>query len=272
MLRPAAQQGGAATVEFCIVAMLALLPLCLGMLQTSLLLIDNHHVDHAAFMAARAGATSQGSSASMRAEFARVLTPLFVGSQAKLDSGNAVARIGAARLRASVDVAAFARLRVLGPSAAAQRDFVEVRDGTRIIPNDSLEHRSAAPGGSSGLSLQQANMLRVEVTYCRPLVVPFVRGLLIGLLRLLDTEQANLRCYVAGRVPIRSVKAAPNAVGFPGGGQPVGKRGRSAPPPEIQFQLQPVGIFQENLPQADASESFGWYFDPCRSSRSRSMP
>jgi hypothetical protein len=202
-------QGGAATVEFYLVTLLALLPLCLGMLQMSLLLVANHHIDHAAFMAARAGAVHQGDTGAMRSEFARVMTPLFVESTSPLDSGNLAARVGSARIRSISDITAFSRIRVLSPSPAATRDFSEIRDGATVIPSDGLQHRSNVLGETSGVSLQQANMLRVEFTYCRPLIVPFIRGLMIGLLRQLDPEPSNLRCYAAGRVPIRSTGTAP---------------------------------------------------------------
>lgn len=209
MLMRRQAQRGAATVEFYLVALLALLPLCLGMVQTSLLLVANHHIDHAAFMAARAGAVHQGDIGAMRGEFARVMTPLFVDSSSPLDSGNVAARVAAARIRSATDIAAFSRIRVLSPGAAAMRDFSEFRDGATVIPSDGLQHRSSAPGDTSGISLQRANMLRVEFVYCRPLVVPFIRGLMIGLLRQLDPEPSNLRCYATGRVPIRSTGTAP---------------------------------------------------------------
>jgi hypothetical protein len=217
VLSAAARQAGVATVEFYLVALLGLLPLCLGMLQTSLLLTARHHVEHAAFMAARAGASHQGNIGVIRSEFARVITPLFVEARGSLDSGNVVARVSAARLRASADVAAFSRIRVVSPSSAAQRDFAELRDGVNVIPNDSLEYRSNATGASSGMSLQQANMLRVEFTYCTPMVIPFVRSLLIGLLRRLDPDSFNLRCYAGGRVPIRSMGSAPMQSDFRAG-------------------------------------------------------
>jgi hypothetical protein len=78
-----------------------------------------------------------------------------------------------------------------------------------VMPSDGLQHRSNAPGETSGVSLQQANMLRVEFIYCRPLVVPFIRSLMIGLLRQLDPEPSNLGCYASGRIPIRSTGTAP---------------------------------------------------------------
>jgi hypothetical protein len=145
----------------------------------------------------------------MRREFARVMTPLFVQSSAGQGTANSGTRIGEAQIRAATDVAAFSRIQILSPAMPAQTDFRELRDGAHVIPSDSLQHRSNRPGPESGLSLQQANMLRVQFTYCRPVIIPFIRHFLIGLLRQIDPEPWNLRCYAAGRVPIRALGVAP---------------------------------------------------------------
>jgi hypothetical protein len=145
----------------------------------------------------------------MRREFARVLTPLFVASAGGVNSGNVAARVSAATIRATADVAAFTRIRLLSPNAEAQRDFVVQREGTEVIPNDSLDYRSNRLGTESGLSLQQVNMLRVEYTYCQSLIVPFIRATMTDFLRRLDPEPSHQRCYIDGRLPIRSVGSAP---------------------------------------------------------------
>lgn len=196
-------------VEFQIVALFAMLPLCLGMLQSALLMTENHHVDHAAFMAARAGAMTSGDAGAMRNEFARVMTPLFSASDEPLDRSNALTRVPAMYARSVQDFALHGTMDVLSPDATAQQDHAISRENRRVIPNDSLEHRSAAPGSRSGISLQEANILQVRFTYCRPLVVPFVRQMLVGLLRLIDAEPGHQRCYVANRIPIVSIGTAP---------------------------------------------------------------
>ncbi len=66
-----------------------------------------------------------------------------------------------------------------------------------------------APGRRSGISLQQANVLRVEFSYCRPLIVPFAGPLLLGVLRQLDRDPWHQRCYAAGRIPLRAEGVAP---------------------------------------------------------------
>jgi Flp pilus assembly protein TadG len=200
---------GAATVEFHIVALLAVLPLCLGIVQMALLMVENHHIDHAAFMAARQGAVTQGDPGAMRRAFASAVTPLLVSAASPVNRSNVVARVAEAYARAAADVALHARLRVVSPSADAQADFAITREGRRVIPNDALAYRSMSAGSRSGQSIQEANLLRLEVRYCRPLVVPLVSTLLLATLRSVDTDAWNQRCYAAGRVPIRSEGIAP---------------------------------------------------------------
>lgn len=196
-------------VEFHIVALFALMPLCLGTLQMALLMVENHHLDHAAFLAARHGAVKHGDLSEVKRAFAQAVTVLFVESGTPLDRGNVLPRVAAAYAAATVDIAAYARVRLLAPDPDARADFAIRRDGQQVIPNDALESRSMAPGRRSGISLQQANVLRIEISYCRPLIVPFAGPLLLGTLRLLDNDLWHQRCYAAGRVPVRSEGVAP---------------------------------------------------------------
>lgn len=202
------QQKGVATVELYLVALLALLPLCLGILQTALLLVANHHIDNAAFMAARHGAVRQGDMTAMRSEFARALTPLLI-TAGPVNRDNLTEKVLAAYAEAQRDVTLFSQIEVISPDISAQQDFVEKRNGRRIIPSDALALRSIAPGKRSGISLQQANILRVKFTYCRPMIVPFIRQLMLGLLQRIDSNPWHARCYAQGRVPITSVGSAP---------------------------------------------------------------
>lgn len=211
MLSPAGRRytRGAALLEFHIVALLALVPLCLGTLQIALLMIENHHIDHAMFMAARHGAVMHGDTAAMRRAFAKAITPLFVDSSVPLDGENITSKVTAAYGRALADSAEYSQLHILTPDSAAQADFGLRRGNGRVIPNDSLEYRTTEQGRRSGVSLQEANMLRIEIRYCRPLIVPFARQLLLSTLRVIDHDAWNRRCYAAGRVPIRSDGIAP---------------------------------------------------------------
>jgi hypothetical protein len=196
-------------IEFQVVALFALLPLCLGTLQAALLMVENHHLDHAAFLAARHGAVSHGNLDQVKRAYAQAITPLFVDSARPLDRNNVVSRVAVAYAAATADITAYARVRLLAPDAEARADFAIGRSGEQVIPNDALEFRSMAPGRRSGISLQQANVLRIEFSHCRPLVVPFAGPLLLGTLRKLDHDLWHQRCYAAGRIPIRSEGVAP---------------------------------------------------------------
>lgn len=207
--RAAARCAGAATVEFHIVALFALLPLCLGMLQLALLVTDNHHIDHAAFQAARRAAMAGGDPALARRAFAQASTVLFVDASQDMDAAGAATRVARAYALALADQARYARLRIISPDPQAAADFAIRRGGSRVIPNDGLEYRAAAAGRRSGMSIQQANVLRLEVVWCRPLIVPFARELLLGVLRSIDRDPWRQYCYAAGRVPVSSGGTSP---------------------------------------------------------------
>ena len=70
----------------------------------------------------------------------------------------------------------------VNPTPAAFTDF-GVPDSTGVIPNDNLMYRNPVIGTLSGLSVQDANVLKLRVTYCYPMVVP-VAGRTIRQLRL----------------------------------------------------------------------------------------
>jgi Flp pilus assembly protein TadG len=201
LTRSRARSQGVATVEFYIVAILALLPLLLGTLQTALLLVANHHVDYAAFAAVRRGAVSNGDLDAIRKGFTQAIVPLFVSSGAQLNRENAASRISGAYARAAADVSLHARFTALAPGVTLQRESAIEREGQRVIPNDSLSYRS--------LGVQEANLLKVEVVYCHPLLVPFARELMIGALRAIDHDPWHQYCYRSGRMPLRSVGISP---------------------------------------------------------------
>jgi hypothetical protein len=178
------------------------------MLQLVLLVAENHHLDLAAFHAARRAAMEQGDLGPARRALAQAASVLFIeaGDDA---ADNLAGRAASAYARALADQARFARVRLLSPDESAQQDFAELRGGQRVIPNDGLQYRSPAPGRRSGLSIQQANILRLEVNWCRPLIVPLARELLLGALRNIDLDPWHQYCYAEGRVPIRSESATP---------------------------------------------------------------
>lgn len=177
-----AQRGQSAT-EFVIVVPVLLLVI-LGALQLGLLYRAKSALNLATFQAARVGAMHYGRESEMLSELANGLTALY----AKDTSWN---ELMDGRDRARAVVQTYARLRVINPPAQfhAQR-----------ISNDRLRYQT---GVQAGLSVQDLNLLKIQVVYCHPLQVPLVATTLQTLLAPRFTG-LELDCLKAQRMPLTS--------------------------------------------------------------------
>jgi hypothetical protein len=171
-MKPAAARKarGQAMVEYLIV-LPALLMLVLGAIQFALLYQAKSALNHATFMAARQGAVKNAKALSIKDALAAGLTPLFTFSP---DLG------GLAKGRAIAMIEVFnpltTTIEILSPTSAAADDFAAddpADSSKRLIPNDNLMYRPTSVGGSSGVNIQDANLLKIRVTYCTRLIVPF---------------------------------------------------------------------------------------------------
>ncbi|XAH24312.1 TadE/TadG family type IV pilus assembly protein [Xylophilus sp. GW821-FHT01B05] len=162
---------GQSATEFLILLPVLVL-LCTAILQFGLLYQAKATLDYAALQAARAGAVGYGQMDAMRSGLADGLTPLFARSADA--TGLAKAKWAA---RSESRDGQISRIDVLNPTSTAMRDFA--RRGTyagqtiRQIPNDTLMYRDERPGSASGLSIQDANLLKIRVRYCYSMFVPF---------------------------------------------------------------------------------------------------
>jgi hypothetical protein len=197
----ARRQSGVATVEFAIVALVALVPLVLAVLQLGLLYVTKHTVQHATFLAARAGAVSHGSRPEMLRYLAKGLAPLHSGATRDLGPEDLPRAVAAAYARAYAEAQRpdRTRLRVLNPTRASFEDFERTRRGVREIPNVFVHGR---PGPRSGQTLEDANLLKLRVDYCAPLVVPLIDRIVTTALRRLDPDPFRQQCYWARRLPV----------------------------------------------------------------------
>ncbi|MEY2343022.1 DUF192 domain-containing protein [Acidithiobacillus sp. IBUN Pt1247-S3] len=177
----ATPEAGAGAVEFLIAAPAVLL-LFLGTLQTSLLYQARLQLEVATQDAARAGALHGGSLDAIRDGLARGLAPLYTHGQGAGDYAEGYARAKLAAAQAQIDI--------LNPTREAVQDFKEAgrlplddatgqkqgRDGNWGwgIPENHLGYRSTQIGSNGQLRLQDANLLKIRVTYHQPLIMPFV--------------------------------------------------------------------------------------------------
>jgi YD repeat-containing protein len=157
---------GVAIVET-VIALPILLVVILGAIQFGLIYQAKATLNHAALQAARAGAVDHASPEALRSGLARGLLPLY-------SPDSSLEAVVATIARIETDLAASARIRILNPTREAFDDFAETVEDLRELPNDRLHVRSTAIGARSGLNIQDANLLRVEITYGYELKVPLV--------------------------------------------------------------------------------------------------
>lgn len=170
------RQRGQSATEF-IVIFPAMVMLVFGILQTALLYQGRATLNYATMLAARAGALHNGDVGAMRNALARGITPLFAGQANATGYAEALAKAAAE----TAGPAALASIEILNPTKAAFTDFGRTRldgGGGKELPNDTLAYRSSSPGATANISVQDANLLHVRVTYCFRLIVPVIDRML----------------------------------------------------------------------------------------------
>lgn len=183
--QPFTRQRGQSMSEFIVVVPVLLL-LALGAMQFGLLYQAKATLNLAAFEAARAGALNRGKMDAMVAGLANGLRPLFTHDTSQ---DQVIAGFHAAKAEA----AGFARITVVNPDQEALKHW------RGDIPNDNLSHsRDATPGG---LTIQDANLLKIQVTYCYPLKVAFINRTIVTLAGI-GASGFEKKCFDGQRLPI----------------------------------------------------------------------
>lgn len=170
---------GVSLIEFTIVFPMAVL-FIMTMIQLGLVYMAKLTVNHAAFMAARAGSMHNANKSVMMNALIRGLNPLY---QKVVDEKNDSKRLALAAIEANI----YARLpggvelERLNPSAASFKDFA-VHDPVakvKYIPNDNLEWRDTVKiGATSKQNIRDANLLKLRVVYGYDLKVPIMAGVI----------------------------------------------------------------------------------------------
>ena len=151
-----------------LIALPVLLVVGLSVVQWAFVYEARAFVDHGALMAARAGALENARMQPMRLALARALTPLHPSARSV---GAFETRVVSKTLP---DILAHARIRILNPTREAFTDHGQRdRSGTRYLPFRDMHRQSSRVGPRSELTLQDATLLRVQVTYGYPLHVPY---------------------------------------------------------------------------------------------------
>lgn len=180
---------GQAMVEYLIIVPM-LLMLVMGAIQFAMLYQIKSTLNYATFMAARQGALKNAKVNAIKDGLAAGMTPLFTvfAIPPQTDPTPALALLRG-RTIAMVEVfnPMTTQIEVLSPVDAAYADFDPDGAG-KTIPNDNLTYRCvgekpcvADVGKTSKITIQDANILKIRVTYCAQLIVPLANATIYAL-------------------------------------------------------------------------------------------
>ena len=168
---------GQALVET-LVTLPLLMGIGLGILQFGLIWEAKLALNHAALMTARTGAVTEINIDRMQETLSKHLVALMAPDlDSNIGTPEQIYRATLNELRDGmrnpVIADNIAAIRIVNPTQEAFTDF------GNIIPNNHLSDRANVPGAASQVTVQEANILRVQVAYGLPLIVPFVGNLII---------------------------------------------------------------------------------------------
>lgn len=179
--QPMHHQRGQSMTEYLII-LPSLLLLVLGVIQFALIYQAKASLNYATFMGARQGALNNAKIASIIGGVVGGMTPFFM----RTSSAPFLDDMAKARMIAAIEIANpnTAKVEIISPTKAAFAAFSELST-TGDIPNDNLMFRnSSVPSvlkDGDGMSIQDANLLKIRVTYCVKLMVPFVDRVIYAL-------------------------------------------------------------------------------------------
>ena len=213
------RQSGIAALETLLAAPVVLL-LGLSVLQWALVFHGRIAVGHAAYEAVRSGSVDHASAVSIERGLARGLTPWLYGAT---NAGDHAVNVARAAAHVTLGQAAgWIGWRRLSPTRASFDDWGQPArddDGRAVpsvleIPNDNLTvggnalrpasgvagHRGAEPiGVASGQTLNDANLLKIELTYGVPVTVPLIGRIATWVMEVVDDCPSAGSAGSAGR-------------------------------------------------------------------------
>jgi len=177
---PRRAAGGQALVEYIYVFPI-LIMLIFGAIQFGFIYQTKSTLNYATFNATRQGALNAGSMTAIVDGLTTGMMPMFAHSQ--LNGGNrnlALLKDAWKKANAEVTDPKITQITIVNPTAAALSAYRGDSESGNEIPNDNLMYRSTNIAGG-GMNIQDANLLKVRVTYCYRMVVPVLNKLIYNL-------------------------------------------------------------------------------------------
>ncbi|MEM7540164.1 MAG: TadE/TadG family type IV pilus assembly protein [Pseudomonadota bacterium] len=187
--------------EFIIVLPVLLL-LTLGALQFTFIYNVKTVLTYATFQAARAGALNNADPNEMAYALAGHLAAIYTSR------ANAQAQREARACVIQEINQGMLDLEILNPTAGDFGESYATKiDTYDAIPNDNLMYRET----TGGTPIQEANLLKIRVTYCHRMIVPFVNRSILSLLTLAPTSSGTRN----DQMDLMSGVGGPAAIGTP---------------------------------------------------------
>lgn len=195
-------QGGLAMVEFVVVGPIIAV-IGLGIIQYAQLFFAKSQINHASFMAARAGSVGHANLGTIKAEYTKALIPLYGGgtNPAELAESEGKARNAVA----NSDVV------ILNPTeesfAAYNEPKLQARYNTnslRVIPNARLAFKPPSVDNASGQTIQDANLLKLRIIHSYKPTIPLARTIFSAYLKAADprNDAAYTRIVQDNGIPV----------------------------------------------------------------------
>ena len=170
------RQRGQSMTEYLII-LPSLLLLVLGVIQFALIYQAKASLNYATFMGARQGALKNANMTSIMNGVAGGMTPFFM----RTSNAPFLNDMAKARMIAAIEIfnPNTAKVEIISPTPGAFDAFSQLST-TGDISNDNLMFRDSSVL-HDGMSIQDANLLKIRVTYCIKLMVPFVDRVIYAL-------------------------------------------------------------------------------------------
>lgn len=205
------RQRGAALVELAVVAPILTI-MGLSTAQYSSLYFTKNQINHATFLAARAGSVGNADLAKIKTEYARALVPLYGGGETAEELAASYKRaVGAVYGDGSDPGVAY--IEMLNPTKEAFDDFNDPRlqkllktNDKRVISNRGLGLTDDKVGPTSGETRDDANLLKLRILQGVKPAVPVVGSIYTAYLKWMDSGlDANRSALIQrGLIPVVS--------------------------------------------------------------------
>lgn len=188
-------QRGQSATEFIIIAPVIFM-LVFGCLQFALIYQAKTTLNYAAFNAARIASVNGATLTSVRRGFVIGMAPFYTTDN---NSFNVTDAVGIVDGLVGTGYVKFDRI---NPTRLAFLEFGEddAETGWKKIPNDNLMYRDAKPGASR-VNIQDANLLKLQITFCYHMSFPVIRVAVREAIRAYNIGHNLLDCEASTNDP-----------------------------------------------------------------------